>query len=566
MSKSIKILICYHKPSDLIKDDILTPIHVGRALALKKSGNKKDLQWMLENMIGDDTGDNISEKNSSYNELTAVYWAWKNYDVIGDPDYIGFMHYRRHFLFRANDRVVQKVSGIDDDYFDYINYNQESMEHLFDDCDYIAHIGRVDKVYDHYRSFHHIEDLELAISILKNKYPAFSKTADDYMNMSDVNFCNMFIMPKTMFFEYCSWLFDILEDFERKVDLSEKRLFISERLTGIFIEHKKRQGFKQKALPSTFVASEMTVPVALSYDGVPFHAAVTMQSILKHKSSEAFVKFYILHDGNCQKHAFSCFENKSDCSVTFIDVKNTLKEKGLYQKGMVFPKDYPEVVSEVVPDGKILFFDERVFFFGDVANFYTTCNNDEFWILGLPVNAGERPMRGNAFSLNAGRLRSHGFLKSLNGAWFDESAVTVFEKFAVRQTNGFPWWLYSISDLEHDGNTFYDIPRGDKRWGVWDRALHYYDEGMEPWKNIQGLISKFWWEVAQELPASVGFCGFSEDAGRLMYEQSAALCRREKRKPIVVKEKSVFAKTYDYYKKYGYKRTVRKIISKLRGK
>ena len=39
-------------------------------------------------MIGDDTGDNISDKNREYCELTGIYWIWKNYDKLGNPDYI----------------------------------------------------------------------------------------------------------------------------------------------------------------------------------------------------------------------------------------------------------------------------------------------------------------------------------------------------------------------------------------------------------------------------------------------------------------------------------------------
>lgn len=32
-SVKVKILICYHRPFQLIKDEILTPIHAGRAIA-----------------------------------------------------------------------------------------------------------------------------------------------------------------------------------------------------------------------------------------------------------------------------------------------------------------------------------------------------------------------------------------------------------------------------------------------------------------------------------------------------------------------------------------------------
>ncbi|KQH56827.1 glycosyl transferase, partial [Campylobacter coli] len=90
----VKILVGYHKPAVLLKDEILTPIHLGRALAtqVSKDGemSKEDFKWMCENMIGDDTGDNISHLNRYFCELTGIYWAWKNYDKLGNPDYIGF--------------------------------------------------------------------------------------------------------------------------------------------------------------------------------------------------------------------------------------------------------------------------------------------------------------------------------------------------------------------------------------------------------------------------------------------------------------------------------------------
>ena len=109
---SIKILVGYHKPAELLKDDILTPIHLGRALATEasKDGNisKDDYKWMCENMIGDDTGDNISYLNRYLNELTGIYWAWKNYDKLGNPDYIGYVHYRRLFLFDERDIYLFK--------------------------------------------------------------------------------------------------------------------------------------------------------------------------------------------------------------------------------------------------------------------------------------------------------------------------------------------------------------------------------------------------------------------------------------------------------------------------
>lgn len=82
MKKNIKLIVATHKSYEMPQDDNLyIPLHVGKK-------GKKDLGY-----LGDDTGDNISEFNPYYCELTGVYWAWKNLDY----DYLGLVHYRRYF-------------------------------------------------------------------------------------------------------------------------------------------------------------------------------------------------------------------------------------------------------------------------------------------------------------------------------------------------------------------------------------------------------------------------------------------------------------------------------------
>ena len=82
----IKLFVSSHEKDVAFPDcPLIEPIQVGAALATEH----------FPGMIGDDTGDNISELNRSFCELTAQYWAWKNCDA----DYYGFMHYRRYFLF-----------------------------------------------------------------------------------------------------------------------------------------------------------------------------------------------------------------------------------------------------------------------------------------------------------------------------------------------------------------------------------------------------------------------------------------------------------------------------------
>ena len=83
------ILIATHKEYPMPSDPLYQPIHVGKAIS------SVSLPFM-----GDNTGDHISEKNPNYCELTALYFAWKNIDA----DYVGLVHYRRHFSLKKQKR------------------------------------------------------------------------------------------------------------------------------------------------------------------------------------------------------------------------------------------------------------------------------------------------------------------------------------------------------------------------------------------------------------------------------------------------------------------------------
>ena len=58
--------------------------------------------------IGDDTGENISERNANFCELTGLYWAAHNID----SDYIGIVHYRRYFASRKKSRFAPKKDRV----------------------------------------------------------------------------------------------------------------------------------------------------------------------------------------------------------------------------------------------------------------------------------------------------------------------------------------------------------------------------------------------------------------------------------------------------------------------
>ena len=63
-------------------------IYVGAVFA------ENSLPLLPKNALRDNEGENISEKNKQFCELTALYWIWKH----AREDILGLVHYRRHFL------------------------------------------------------------------------------------------------------------------------------------------------------------------------------------------------------------------------------------------------------------------------------------------------------------------------------------------------------------------------------------------------------------------------------------------------------------------------------------
>lgn len=236
-----------------MKDDILTPVHLGRALIKEQDAG---IKWLFDNMEGDDTGDNISEKNASYNELTAIYWAWKNFDVLGNPDYIGFMHYRRHFVFMQNGKTYLETTKTEKNkYLEKINYSAQNIEKILNECDFVTNAPyKRTSVYNHYKNAHNISDLEKSLEIIENKFPEYLKDAKEYFNGTKAYFYNMFILPRDIFFLYCNFIFGVLFELEKTV--KEKRMYVSERLTGIFFTHLQNNGYKPVCLPTMFVAEK----------------------------------------------------------------------------------------------------------------------------------------------------------------------------------------------------------------------------------------------------------------------------------------------------------------------
>lgn len=209
------------------EDKMYLPLHVGA------EGKNP-----IEGFTPDNTGDNISSKNPYYCELTGLYWAWKNLDA----DYIGLCHYRRYFS------TCKKLPKTEAEKFKVV-LSSDQAEGLLSNADIILPKKRnyyIETIYNHYKHTMYIEPLDITGDVLREKYPEYVKEFEGLKHTTKMHAFNMFIMKKELLDQYCTWLFDVLGEVEKRVDSSQysdfhKRFFgrISERLLDVWIRTNK---------------------------------------------------------------------------------------------------------------------------------------------------------------------------------------------------------------------------------------------------------------------------------------------------------------------------------------
>lgn len=233
----IELFVCCHQPVPVPEHPLLRPIQVGAALAERR----------FPGFLYDDTGDNISAKNRSYCELTAQYWAWKN----AEADYYGFFHYRR-YLYPAPGakrpyRIEREPTPA---LLDKLGYGGFSK--LIGQYDLIVPKGEDMHlpVREHYANapFHHGRDLSLAERIVNEQHPEMAQAAAEYLSDTVCYFGNIYIMRRQVFQDYCAWLFPVLEEFDRRADVSgyspqERRVngYLAERLLGVYVTFQRER-------------------------------------------------------------------------------------------------------------------------------------------------------------------------------------------------------------------------------------------------------------------------------------------------------------------------------------
>ena len=361
MAKDIKIFVSHRidLDSETIDNPLYVPVRCGAVYDKRENVT----------MLGDDTGDNISEKRNSFCELTVLYWAWKNVKA----DYYGLCHYRRYISFAKEKYMTDSSAAgfITEEYLNKqsinkYNLNKEYMISEIEKYDLIitpeedtrlAWDGPHKTVYDmcknRKRDFD-IDGVNKLIKIIDEFYPKFSTYTKMYFNGHKVRFYNCFIMKAELFDEFCEVLFGVLFKLENILDNRnynkwKERMpgFMGEDIFGIFCLYlldQKIYKIKTNELVM-FLNTEKIKELypAYSYNNYPIvfsssnyfvpYASVFIKSIINNSNPKNNYDIIILENDITQNNKnilLNMISNNDNISVRFYNPKPLINNVKFY--------------------------------------------------------------------------------------------------------------------------------------------------------------------------------------------------------------------------------------------
>lgn len=474
----IRIFITTHKNVDKPESRILQPVQVGL-----KPGSYR-FPWAFH----DDEGENISAKNPMYCELTTQYWAWKNVDA----EYYGFCHYRRYFDFSDTEHEENPYGEIMDDYIDAdaireYGLDDETIARTVRGYDVITtRYGDLTEIIDGHGTPKKVweaapklidEDLHRMYDILCAMHPDYKQDAIAFLNGNRSCFCNMFIMRKDIFHDYCAWLFPLLEAFERNTDMSHYSKealrtpgHLAERLLNIYLMHHQRIGsnWKTKELqcvhftnpepqetlvPLDASITDSIVPVVFAADDnyVP-QLTTTIYSAMKNASPDHHYDVVVLQRNiawDKQERMRTFFYHQFDnMTLRFINVDRLVSGVNLTTNNAHISVEtyYRFLIQQVLPFyDKVLYLDSDIIINGDIAELYDTELGDN-----LLAAVHDIDFLGNLNVKHGLRMGyASDVLHMKNPYNYFQAGVLVFNTRAMREHYTLQQWLEYASNPEY---------------------------------------------------------------------------------------------------------------------
>lgn len=187
--------------------------------------------------------DNISVKNDSYCELTALYQLWKH----SNADIKGLCHYRRFFGKSTGISINEYLEeSLKRGVLAHKVINEKRIKHLLKNNDIIVTHKLCPfplTAFEDLERFVYLEDIRSMITVINCYYPDYCEALYDTLESLHISYCNMFISSNSLFDQYCDWLFGVIGHIEKETDISgydkgHKRLFgyLAEVLLNVYIK------------------------------------------------------------------------------------------------------------------------------------------------------------------------------------------------------------------------------------------------------------------------------------------------------------------------------------------
>ncbi|ELY4671727.1 DUF4422 domain-containing protein [Cronobacter muytjensii] len=496
----IKILVCHHRPYPFVRNECFLPIHVG-----KETSNHP-----LDYAVSDNTGDNISEKNDSWCELTALYWAWKNLDA----DYFGLMHYRRLLHFGAEGNGCHVFNNITQKEVKSYGWTPEIVEKVCSRYDVITGpvwnihpVGLPENIMnarDFYAREHDVRALDIVTDIVKERYPDCYLPLLQSLSETTCVWGNIAVMKSLYFQEYCSFLFDVLTEAERRIDISgydkyQRRVFgfLAERLLNAWLTYARNTypGLRTGTLPLVYGVAEKPalinlhpeeggerrktgrMSVCMSFDDAyAAHASVAITSMLANAAPGQEIDVFIICDARLCRENREKIRSMSTADVTFhfLEVEpGMLPALPLNRQYISLNTYYRLLMLRLLPSGidKVLYLDSDVVVCSSLADLWDV-QMDDCCIAGVPDEGGVlqarrlHPHAGPDY-INAGVLL---FNIAQIGMRFPDMLVVCAERYYRHRH------LITLQDQDILNITFRDsIYVLPLKWNVSSRMFTYND-------------------------------------------------------------------------------------------
>lgn len=174
----------------------------------------------------DHEGDNISEKNGDYSELTGLYWVWKNYlHTCKDYDYYGLVHYRR-LLDLSEDDILRLKDNDIDVVLPYPMPYSPNIE-------------------AHHKRYLTDSEWTSVLNVLQELCPEYAKAFEDILGQEYLYNYNIILAKQKVLDEYCAWLFPILFRIEEMNNPEGKKIpnryigYVGENLETLYFMYHK---------------------------------------------------------------------------------------------------------------------------------------------------------------------------------------------------------------------------------------------------------------------------------------------------------------------------------------